>query len=68
LTVETKTKRPQGRPATGRDDGVARLERDLIKKARVVAFMRDVPIGQVLSELLAAPLDRAYNDLIRAAK
>ena len=62
------TKPKAGRPRTYRDDGVVKLQRDLIRKARVVSLMRSVPMAQVLSELLAGPLDRAYADVTRAEK
>ncbi len=66
-TLERTTMaRPKGRPKTSeRDDATTRLDRALIGKAKAVATHRGISTGELLSELVRGPLDKAYAAMLR---
>jgi hypothetical protein len=55
----------RGRPKGNRDDGVVRLDRQLISMAKVLAGHRGVSLPALLSELIRGPLEQAYAQLVR---
>lgn len=59
------TKR-MGRPKRSeRDDVVVRLDRAIVAKARLLAAHRGVSVAEVLSDLVKAPVDRAYLAMVQ---
>lgn len=54
-----------GRPTTDRDDVSAKIDRAIMSKAKLIAADRGVTAAQLLSELLAGPIDRAYAEMLR---
>jgi hypothetical protein len=58
--------RPKGRPKTSdRDDATVRLDRTLVGRAKLLANYRGVSVAELLSELVRAPLDKAYALMVR---
>jgi hypothetical protein len=55
----------RGRPKSDRDDVSAKIDRSLVSKAKLLAAHRGVSAAEVISELLQAPLDRAYAQMLR---
>lgn len=57
----------KGRPKTStRDDVTTKLDRKLVAKAHVIARERDTSVAELLSEMLRAPIDRAYAQVVRS--
>lgn len=50
---------------TDRDDIAVKMDRTLVSRARHIAHYRGVPLAEILSELLRAPLDKAYGQMLR---
>lgn len=62
-------KKKMGRPVTSqRDDATAKIDRALLKKAKTVANELDIPLAELLSDLLEVPLNQKYAEVIRALK
>jgi ribosomal protein S19E (S16A) len=60
------TKRPKGRPKRSeRDDGTTKIDRTILSRLKAVASYRGVPVAELLSELVRAPLDKAYAQVLR---
>ena len=59
--------RPRGRPKRqDREDEVTvKIYRSLASKAKLIAGHRGASVADVLSELLQAPIDRAYAAMLR---
>jgi hypothetical protein len=55
----------RGRPKSDRDDVSAKIDRSLVSKAKLLAAHQGVSAAEVMSELLQAPLDRAYAQMLR---
>jgi hypothetical protein len=56
----------KGRPKTSdRDEATTRLDRTLIGKAKLIATHQGISVGELLSELVRGPLDRAYAQMLR---
>jgi hypothetical protein len=58
-------KRGRGRPKGERDDVTVKMDRSLKHKVDLLATHRGVSVAALVSELIAAPLDRAYLEIIR---
>lgn len=54
-----------GRPKGDRDDVTVKIDRKLATMTKVVAGRRGVSSAELLSEMLRAPLARAYAQLVR---
>lgn len=52
----------------GRDDVTTRIDRVLASRAKAVANHRGVTIGELLSELLEKPVNRAFLDVLKKIK
>lgn len=50
-----------GRPKKNIATDTARLRRDIIEKARVVAVLRRIEVSEYLSNILAPVVDRDYK-------
>ncbi len=57
--------RPKGRPSTGRDEVTVKLDRIVAGKAKAVATHRGITVGELLTEITKAPVDRAYAQMLR---
>lgn len=58
--------RPRGKPKTStRQDVTVKVDRVLVGKAKLIATHRGVPVAELLSDLLAVPIDRAYAQMLR---
>lgn len=56
----------RGRPKTSeRDDATVKMDRTLLGKAKLIATHKGIPVAQLLSELLQAPVDKAYAQMLR---
>jgi hypothetical protein len=58
-------KQVRGRPRGERDDVSVKIDRTLKGRAELVAKHRGTTVAALLTELLGAPLDRAYLEMIR---
>ena len=66
MTGNTSVAKAKGRPKrSGRDDVSVKINRALIGKAKLLAAHRSISVAELLSEILAAPLDRAYAQMLR---
>lgn len=62
----SKMSRPKGRPKrSDRDDVTVKIDRTVKGKAEKVATHLGKPLAEVLSEMLRAPVDRAYLRMLR---
>lgn len=57
--------RKAGRPKAGRVDTTVKIDTRLIQKARVVAGHRNVPLNQLLSDMLEGPINAATAEVLR---
>jgi hypothetical protein len=48
-----------------RDDIAVKVDRAIIGKAKLVATHRGISVAELLTELLRAPVDRAYAQMLR---
>lgn len=65
-TKETGLVAKKGRPKKSeRDDGVARIDRQILAMARQVAIARRISLAEYLSEILRGPVEKAYAQLLR---
>lgn len=48
-----------------RDDVAVKIDRAVVSKAKLIAAHRGKSVAQLLSEILAAPIDRQYAEMIR---
>jgi hypothetical protein len=56
----------KGRPKTSdRNDKTARVDSIILGKAKLIATHRGMTVAELLSELLAVPIDRAYAQMLR---
>src|SRR3954468_10033229 len=56
----------RGRPKRSeRDDVTVKVDRTLVGKAKLIATHRGIPVAELLTELLRAPLDKAYAQMLR---
>jgi hypothetical protein len=60
-------KRKRGRPRTDRDDVTTKIDREVYNKAFAVARARKVPVAELLSEVLEAPINRLFEQEMRRA-
>ena len=64
--LDRSMNKPTGRPKTStRDDVVARVDREVIKRDRYVADTRKVPLAQYLSEILAPVVQKDFERVIK---
>jgi hypothetical protein len=61
LRMAKKTGRPKG----VRDDVTVKIDRKLASMAKVIAGRRGITAAELISEILQAPLDRLYAQLVR---
>lgn len=67
--LEPQMAKSKGRPRrSNRDDVTTKVDRGLMAKAKVIAAHRKMPLAELVSELLKAPIDRAYAQLIKEIK
>lgn len=65
-TVETTTMaKMKGRPKGDRDDVSTKISRSIMGKAKLIAAHRGTTAAELLSEMLEAPIDRAYAAMLR---
>ncbi len=57
--------RPKGRPKSVRDEVPVRLDRSLAAQAKLIAAHRGITIGELMAELLSAPIGKAYLQMVR---
>ena len=55
----------KGRPPTDRDDVSVRIDRILNRKAKELAAHQGVSVAELLSELLRAPIEKAWGVMLR---
>jgi hypothetical protein len=48
-----------------REDVAVKIDRALVGKARLIATHRGVSVAELLSEMLRAPVDKAYAVMLR---
>lgn len=59
-------KRPPGRPKTStRSDVAVKIDRVIAGMAKAVATARGIPLAELLSEMLDAPVSKAYAQMLR---
>ena len=61
----TRMAKKTGRPRGDRDDVTVKIDRKLATMAKVVAGKRGISSAEMLSEMLKAPLTKAYAQLVR---
>ena len=49
----------------GRDDVAVKIARAIVGKARLIAAHRGTSVADLLSEMLHAPVDKAYAQMLR---
>lgn len=54
-----------GRPRNDRDDVAVKLDRRIVDRARVVAAHKKTSLVELLSDMLKAPVDRAYTQMAK---
>jgi hypothetical protein len=65
-TLEKPMPKPKGRPKRSeRNDVSVKVDRTLVGKAKLIATHRGIPLAELLTELLGAPVDRAYAQMLR---
>jgi hypothetical protein len=58
--------KPKGRPRRSeRDDVAVKIDRTVVGKAKLIATHKGIPLAELLTELLTAPVDRAYMAMVR---
>jgi len=58
--------KPKGRPKRSeRDDGVARIDRTTLNRAKIVASSRRIPLAEYLSDILKPTVVRDYAKVVR---
>lgn len=55
----------KGRPKTGRRDVTAKIDSEVISKAKMVAGARNVSLAEFLTEMLRGPVDRELEKEMR---
>jgi hypothetical protein len=56
----------KGRPKRSeRDDVTVKVDRTLVGKAKLIATHRGISVAELLTEMLLAPVDRAYAQMLR---
>jgi hypothetical protein len=56
----------KGRPKRSeRDDVTVKVDRTLVGKAKLIATHQGIPVAELLTELLRAPIDKAYAQMLR---
>lgn len=64
--TEPITPRSKGRALTSeRSEGTALIETTIVLKAKQIAAYKEITVSELLSELLAGPIDRAYAQMLR---
>lgn len=53
--------RLKGNKRSDRDDVTVKIDRVLAEKAKLVALRRRITMAELLTEILRAPVDRAYK-------
>jgi hypothetical protein len=48
-----------------RDDVAVKIDRKIVGKARLIATHRGISVAELLSEMLTAPVDKAYAQMLR---
>jgi hypothetical protein len=48
-----------------RDDVAVKVDRSIVGKSRMIATHQGVSVAELLSSLLASPIDRAYATMLR---
>jgi hypothetical protein len=57
----------KGRPKRSeRDDVTTKIDRYLVGKAHLIAKDRGISLAELLSEMLRAPVEKAYAQLVRS--
>jgi hypothetical protein len=64
LQAMTKAK-SRGRPKVDRDDVTVKLDRVAASRAKAIANFRGIPVAELLTDIVRAPLDKAYVQMIR---
>jgi hypothetical protein len=68
-TEERVMAKAKGRPKTStRDDVTAKVDRGIVKKARFVAEHKGIPVAELLSDVLRAPIEREFDKAVRESK
>jgi hypothetical protein len=50
---------------TDRDDVAVKIDRKIVGKARLIATHLGISVAELLSEMLHAPMDKAYGVMLR---
>jgi hypothetical protein len=58
-------KRGRGRPKTDNDNVTVKIDRSLVMKAKLIGSHRGISAAELLNEILQAPVDRAYAQMLR---
>ena len=58
----------RGRPSTGRNDAPVKMERALTTMAKAIADAKGITVAEVVSDLIRAPMNRAYNQMLEETK
>ncbi|HLI57641.1 MAG TPA: hypothetical protein VKY26_11500 [Actinomycetota bacterium] len=65
LATVDRSRPPMGRLKGGRrserDDVTVKIDRQVADKAKLVALRRRITMAELLTEILRAPIDRAYR-------
>jgi hypothetical protein len=62
--AEATMARPKGRRSE-RDDVAIKIDRAVYEKAKLVAFRRHITMAELLTEMLRAPVEKAYLQEIK---
>jgi hypothetical protein len=65
-TAEPGRMKKRGRPKTSeRNDVSVKVDRTLVGKAKLIATHRGISVAELFSEMLKAPIDKAYAQMLR---
>lgn len=67
LTADGRTTvaKKRGRPQSERNDQSVKVDRSVVGKAKAVATHRGITVAELISEMLRAPIDKAYAQMLR---
>lgn len=55
----------RGRPPLERDDVTIKVERAIASQAKAIAESKGKPVAEIVSEILRAPIAKAYAQMLR---
>ena len=65
VALGTAMAKKMGRPSKGRDDTSIKIDRIVARKAKDLATHRGVSVAELVTELVRAPIEKAWMAMIR---